>query len=46
MEELAKWYAQGKIKPVLDRQMPISDLKAAYARMSSREVKGKLVLVN
>ena len=46
MEELAKWYAQGKIKPVLDRQMPMSDLKAAYARMSSREVKGKLVLVN
>ena len=46
MEELAKWYAEGKIKPAIDRQIPMSDLKAAYARMSSREVKGKLVLVN
>lgn len=46
MQELAQWYAQGKIKPLIDRQMPMSDLKAAYERMNSREVKGKLVLVN
>ena len=46
MQELASWYAQGRIKPVIDRQMPMSELKAAYARMGSREVKGKLVLVN
>ena len=46
MQTLASWYAQGKIKPVIDRQMPMSDLKAAYARMGSREVMGKLVLVN
>ena len=26
--------------------MPMAELKAAYARMGSREVKGKLVLVN
>ena len=46
MTELAKWYAQGKIKPVIDRTMPMSELKAAYAHMGSRGVMGKLVMVN
>ncbi len=46
MQELAQWYAQGKINPVIDRTMPMKDLKAAYAHMGSRGVMGKLVLVN
>ena len=46
MAELANWYASGKIKPVIDRTMPMNALKAAYARMASREVMGKLVMVN
>jgi NADPH2:quinone reductase len=46
MNELARWYAQGKIKPVIDRTMPMAELKAAYAHMGSRAVKGKLVMVN
>ena len=46
MAELAGWYAQGKIKPVIDRTMPMAELKAAYAHMGSRGVKGKLVMVN
>lgn len=46
MAELAGWYAQGKIKPVIDQTMPMSELKAAYAHMGSRGVKGKLVMVN
>ena len=46
MAELAHWYAQGKIKPVIDRTMPMAELKAAYAYMGSRGVKGKLVMVN
>ncbi|PVE44731.1 NADPH:quinone oxidoreductase family protein [Limnohabitans planktonicus] len=46
MGELAQWYGQGKIKPVIDRTMPMSELKAAYAHMGSRSVKGKLVMVN
>ncbi|WP_395686935.1 NADPH:quinone oxidoreductase family protein [Caenimonas koreensis] len=46
MAELAGWYAQGKIKPVIDSTMPMSELKAAYAHMGSRGVKGKLVMVN
>lgn len=46
MAELAQWYAQGKIKPVIDSTLPMSQLPAAYARMGSRSVMGKLVLVN
>lgn len=46
MGTLANWYAQGKVKPVIDAAMPMSELKAAYARMGSRAVMGKLVMVN
>jgi NADPH:quinone reductase len=46
MQQLAQWYAQGKVKPVIDRTMPMAELKAAYERMGSRAVKGKLVMVN
>ena len=46
MAELAQWYSQGKVKPVIDATMPMADLKAAYAHMGSRGVKGKLVMVN
>ncbi len=46
MGELATWYGLGRIKPVIDRVMPMAELPAAFARMGSREVMGKLVLVN
>jgi NADPH:quinone reductase len=46
MAELARWYGEGKIKPVIDSTMPMAELKAAYARMGSRAVMGKLVMVN
>jgi NADPH2:quinone reductase len=46
MGELARMYGQGKIKPVIDATLPMSELKAAFAHMGSRSVKGKLVLVN
>jgi NADPH2:quinone reductase len=45
MAELAQWYLAGKIKPVIDGTMPLAELKAAYARMGSRGVMGKLVMV-
>ncbi|MBP6764579.1 MAG: NADPH:quinone oxidoreductase family protein [Rubrivivax sp.] len=44
--QLAQWYAQGRIKPVIDQRLPMSELKAAYTRMGSRQVRGKLLLVN
>ena len=46
MLELAQWYGQGKIKPVIDSTRPMSELKEALAHMGSRSVKGKLVMVN
>lgn len=46
MQTLAQWYLQGKIKPVIDRTLPMAELPQAYAWMGSRQVKGKLVLVN
>jgi NADPH:quinone reductase len=46
MAELASWYGKGLIKPVIDKTMPMADLKAAYARLGSRAVMGKLVMVN
>ncbi len=46
LAQLAAWYAEGRIRPVIDRVMPMAQLQAAFARMASREVRGKLVLVN
>ena len=46
MAQLGQWYAEGKVKPVIDRTMPMAQLKAAYAHMGSRGVMGKLVMVN
>ena len=46
LAELGRWYVEGRIKPVIDRTMPMAELKAAYERMGSRAVKGKLVMVN
>jgi len=46
MQDLVRWYDQGKIKPVIDCTMPMAELHNAYARMASRQVQGKLVLVN
>ena len=46
LTELAKWYAEGKIKPVIDQRLPMRELPAAYARMGSRQVRGKLVMIN
>jgi NADPH2:quinone reductase len=46
LAELARWYAEGKIKPVIDRKLPMPELKKAFARMASRQVRGKLVMTN
>jgi NADPH:quinone reductase len=46
LAELAHWYGEGKIKPVIDRTMPMAELKAAFAHMGSRTVRGKLVMIN
>jgi NADPH2:quinone reductase len=44
--ELIGWYGQGRIKPVIDTRLPMRELPQAYSRMGSRQVRGKLLLVN
>jgi NADPH2:quinone reductase len=46
LAQLAQWYATGRIKPVIDHRLPMAELPAAYARMGTRQVRGKLLLVN
>ncbi len=46
LAELAQWYAEGKVKPVIDQRLPMKDLMQAFERMASRRVHGKLVMVN
>lgn len=46
MGTLAQWYLQGKIKPAIDTTLPMRELPQAFARMATRQVKGKVVLVN
>ncbi len=46
LAELARWYAEGKVKPVIDRRLPMDQLPSAYERMGSRTVRGKLVMTN
>ena len=46
MAELAKWYAKGLVKPVIDSKLPMSELPRALTRMGSRQVVGKLLLIN
>ena len=46
MAELGQLYAQGKVKPIIDQRLPMDKLMDAYARMGSRQVRGKLVMTN
>lgn len=46
MGTLLEWYGSGKIKPHIDSIVNMENLPQAYSRMGSREVMGKLVLVN
>jgi len=46
LAELARWYGEGKIKPAIDLKLPMKELLAAYARMGSRQVQGKVVMTN
>ncbi|MCW5633566.1 MAG: NADPH:quinone oxidoreductase family protein [Rubrivivax sp.] len=46
MAQLAQWYREGKVKPAIDSRLPMREVRAAYARMGTRQVLGKVVLVN
>jgi NADPH2:quinone reductase len=46
MAQLIGWYGEGLVKPAIDMRLPMAQLPEAYARMASRRVMGKLLLVN
>lgn len=46
LQALLRWHAEGKLKPVIDRVLPMRELRAAFEAMGTRAVQGKLVLVN
>jgi NADPH:quinone reductase len=46
LAELAAWYAAGRIQPAIDSRLPMNELPRAFARMASREVRGKIVMAN
>jgi NADPH2:quinone reductase len=46
LAQLSQWYAKGLVKPAIDSRLPMAELPQAYARMASREVMGKVLMVN
>jgi NADPH:quinone reductase len=46
LAQLSTWYAKGLVKPAIDSRLPMAELAQAYARMASREVMGKVLMVN
>jgi NADPH2:quinone reductase len=46
LAQLVAWYAQGKVKPVIDQRLAMPELMRAFERMASRQVRGKLVMTN
>jgi NADPH2:quinone reductase len=45
MKQLMAWFAEGKIKPVVSEQVPLAAAPGAIARILSRQVKGKVVIL-
>lgn len=46
LAQLATWYGEGKVKPVIEHQLPMQELPRAFELMASRQVRGKVVLTN
>jgi NADPH:quinone reductase len=45
VEQLAAWFAEGKIKPVVSERVSLEQTPAAMQRLLDRKVKGKVVVV-
>ena len=44
METLARWFAEGRINPVIDSTVPLAQIPEAIKRLMARQVKGKVVV--
>jgi len=45
LEQLAAWFAEGRIKPAVSERVSLEDAPAAMQRLLERKVKGKVVVV-
>ena len=45
VKQLLEWFAAGKVKPVISERVPLSGATAAMARLASRQVMGKVVVL-
>jgi NADPH2:quinone reductase len=45
VEQLVRWFAEKKIKPVVSERVPLEEAPAAMQRLLQRKVKGKVVVV-
>ncbi|MBQ0961415.1 NADPH:quinone oxidoreductase family protein [Ideonella sp. 4Y11] len=45
LAQLAGWYAEGRVRPLIDSQLPLAELGEAFRRLAARQVRGKLVMV-
>ena len=45
MKELFGWYAEGKVKPLIEGRYPLSDAAKVLERVLGRGATGKIVLV-
>lgn len=44
METMARWFAEGKINPVIDSKVSLSEIPEAIKRLTERKVKGKVIV--
>jgi NADPH2:quinone reductase len=45
MKLLGRWFAQGKLRPVISERVPLAGAKAAIQRLASRQAMGKIVVL-
>ena len=45
MKLLARWYAEGKVKPVISERVGLADAKGAIQRLANRQAMGKIVVL-
>jgi NADPH2:quinone reductase len=44
IETMARWFAEGKIDPVIDSTISLAQIPEAMKRLMARQVKGKVVV--
>jgi alcohol dehydrogenase len=44
LEQISQWVEQGSIKPVIDRVMPLDQLREAQEFIATKRARGKVVL--